>query len=143
MASSMAANSPLSSIDVNAWLGDVSPAVIIVGLIVFGLPTMIASINGVLAIIKHFRKDPPAHEVFATKVELSAVEQRLANQLKTHAAQSEALEQRLTRQLEQGERLFQSIQKELGDVAERTAELRGVVSTLRETIASLKTRRSS
>lgn len=126
--------------DVNAWLGNVSPAVIIAGLVVFGLPTAIASINGVLAIIKHFRKDPPAHEVFATKHELTALETRIAQQLATAASNTAALEARITQQLNQGEVLFQSIQRELGAVAERTAELRGIVSTLRETMAQLKQR---
>lgn len=127
-------------VDVSAWLGAVSPGVIIAGLIVFGLPTAIASINGVLAIIKHFRKDPPAHEVFATKTELSGLEARILSQLNVHAQNSAALEERITRQLETGERLFQSIQRELSTVSERTAELRGVVSTLRETMAQLKQR---
>jgi hypothetical protein len=123
---------PLAQTDVNAWLGDVSPAVIIVGLLVFGLPTVIASANGVLAIIKHFRKDPPAHEVYATKADVIALESRVAAQLTSAASASAALEHRITQQLNQGEILFQSIQRELAHVAERTAELRGIVSTLRD-----------
>jgi hypothetical protein len=129
---------PLATVDVNAWLGNVSPAVIVAGLIVFGLPTAIASINGVLAIVKHFKKDPPVHEVYATKTELTALETRLHTQLANAATQTAALEARITQQLNQGEVLFASIQRELGVVAERTAELRGIVSTLRETMASIK-----
>jgi hypothetical protein len=124
--------------DVNAWLGEVSPAVIIAGLVVFGLPTAIASVNGVLAIVKHFKQAPPAHEVYATKAEMTALENRIAAKLAEAATASAALESRITQQLIQGEVLFQSIQRELGVVAERTAELRGVVSTLRETMASVK-----
>jgi hypothetical protein len=128
----------IAETDVNAWLGSVSPAVIITGLFVFGLPTIVATINGILAIWKHFKNDPPIHKVFATKEEVAALETRIAQQLANAASSTAALEYRITQQLNQGELLFNSIQKELHAVAERSAELRGVVSTLRETMASLK-----
>lgn len=132
---------PLVSIaqtDVNAWLGEVSPGVILAGLFVFGLPTLIASVNGVLAIVKHFKKDPPAHEVYATKSELTSLESRITQQLATAAKNTVDLESRINTQLNQGETLFNSIRAELSHVAERTAELKGVVTMLKEAMASAK-----
>lgn len=113
----------LASVPVDSYFSDVSPGVILAGLIFLGLPTIIGSINGLLSIFAHFKKTPPDHATYATKSELTKVEETLAHSV-------EALEGRITAELATGQTLFNSIQKQLQTIGEQTAEVRGFVRAL-------------
>jgi len=57
-----------------------SPELILV-VAVLGLIALVPVINGILSIIKFFRSEPPAHEVYAAKLELAQIEERLSKEV--------------------------------------------------------------
>lgn len=129
---------PLSPMDLPP---NVPTSYVLIALVVGVLPVIISTFNALLSIIAWFRKSPPVHEVYATKAELRAMEGRIVSQIQEHGSNTDeveerldgkitAIEERLVHQLDQGQTLFNSIQKELNSLAQATAELRGRVSSL-------------
>jgi len=117
-----------------------SPGVVVLGALVLALPVVISTLNGLISIIRSFRKTPPDHEHYATKDELAALEERIADAaternrvLMSNMARGE---QRLTEirgeighQLDQGQTLFNSMSREIHSLAVAIAELRGESKT--------------
>ena len=105
------------------------------------IPVAISTLKLLLDIITWFRKSPPVHEVYATKVEMAAMEGRLVDKIEEHGSNTDTVEKRLNdkitefnsrlaHQLDQGQTLFAGIQKELNSLASATAELRGKLSAI-------------
>jgi len=120
-----------------------SPGVLIAGGIMLCTLIAIPAFKGLLDIISWFRGSPSAADKFATKKELEAVEQRIADaaternrQLLDTIARSEArmidIDTRINHQLDQGQTLFTSLQREMSSINAAVAELRGRLHNLRK-----------
>jgi hypothetical protein len=59
------------------------------GTLVLAVPTVIASINGFLSILKYFKADPPDHAVYATKKELESQKNMLLGAINDHSTRIE------------------------------------------------------
>lgn len=120
-----------------------SPGVLIAGGIMLCTLIAIPAFKGLLDIISWFRGTPSAADKFATKDELRAVEQRIADAASTRnrslldsIARSESrmieIDTRINHQLDQGQALFTSLQREMASNAAAVAELRGRMHNLRK-----------
>jgi hypothetical protein len=122
----------------------VSPAILIAGIVAIAIPGVIGALKGLLDIIGFFKARPPHHEVYASKVEVGALEDRLVSLIdeantasneaeKRLGARASEIENRIEKQLSRVESTLTSVNHELRSLGTGIAELRGEVHAARST----------
>lgn len=112
-------------------------------LLMVGLPTLVAAINGVLQIVKFFRPDPPTHQVYAekswvTKIEdqlnhkasrseLGSLESRINSSVARIGHDLERLEEKADEHADKSDRYRESLAKELHAIGRQMSEVYGML----------------
>jgi hypothetical protein len=110
----------------------------IILLVLGAVPTVIASVNGILSIIKWFKPDPPAHKEYATKAEvtgvqgalkaeIASVETRIKDQLNRTGCDIADIEKSLGEFTERSDRYREGLNHELKSIARQMGEVHGLL----------------